>query len=128
MGNEVPIRDRNIISTRVYPMDDLAISLGRRLYRIFLLAVLFGILIYKGYLWTTFLLVLFLYLFEAIIMPVLAMEAARRLEPEPEPNEEPPPRRRPDPVEMDTRGHEVTSIGLAYHASVAGKYSAIRSS
>ena len=35
-------------------MDDFGFGLGRRFYRIFLLATLFGVLWTKGYLWTTF--------------------------------------------------------------------------
>ena len=75
-------------------MEEIAIGFGRRFYRIFLLSVVFGILVYKGYLWTTFLVALFLYLFEVIVKPILEMEAARKLESEPEPTEETPPPRR----------------------------------
>jgi hypothetical protein len=79
------------IYTRSHAMDDSRIPLGRRLYRIFLLSALFGVLWAKGYLWTIFLLALVLYLIETILLPALEMEAARKAEVEPEP--EPPPRR-----------------------------------
>ena len=77
-------------------MDALNSGLGARLYRIFLLAVLFGVLWAKGYLWTVFIFALFLYLFETIVKPLLEIEAARgKAESEPESQPEPEPERPP---------------------------------
>jgi hypothetical protein len=70
-------------------MDELNLGLGRRLYRIFLLAVLFGVLWAKAYLWTLFIFALLLYLFETIVKPILEIEAARKAGPEPESQPEP---------------------------------------
>ena len=67
-------------STRKQPDDEgLDISLGRRLYRIFLLSILFGVLWVKAYLWTAFLLALMLYFLDSFL-PILAvaMQQAER--------------------------------------------------
>ncbi len=48
---------------------------GRRAHRIFLLAILFGVLGMKGFLWTAFIIALLLYLFDLIILPVLSVRA-----------------------------------------------------
>jgi hypothetical protein len=48
-------------------------GLGRRLYRIFLLSILFGVLWVKGYLWTAFVIALLLYLYDAIVIPALTV-------------------------------------------------------
>lgn len=78
-------------------MDEIRVTLGRYLYRIFLLSVLFGILWTKGYLWTVFVFALLLYLFETILKPILELEAARRFDLEPEPLSEPEPHTEPEP-------------------------------
>jgi hypothetical protein len=67
---------------------------GRRVYRLFLLAVLFGVLGMKGFLWTAFVIALLLYLFDAIILPVLSFRAIEIPDKEEIPEEETPPRRR----------------------------------
>jgi hypothetical protein len=48
---------------------------GRRIYRLFLLAILFGILGMKGYLWTAFIFALLMYLFDALVVPALSVES-----------------------------------------------------
>lgn len=74
-------------------------GLGRRLYRIFLLAILFGVLWVKGFLWSAFIIALVLYLYDAIVVPALAMQAIELAGSENEPASEnepvpqPPPRR-----------------------------------
>ncbi len=67
---------------------------GRRAYRLFLLAILFGILGMKGYLWTAFIFALLLYLFDAIILPVLSIQSFEIPDKEEIPDEDPPPRRK----------------------------------
>jgi hypothetical protein len=63
--------------------DDVPLALGRRLYRMFLLSILFGVLWVKQYLWTAFVFALLLYVLDTIVLPALAMEAARVADPEP---------------------------------------------
>ncbi|SRR5579883_569031 len=85
--------------TRIYttrsrfPEDETA--LGRRLYRIFLLSILFGVLWIKGFLWTAFIVALMLYLLDTIILPALAIQAMELQETEGQAEAEPerPPRR-----------------------------------
>jgi hypothetical protein len=60
---------------------------GRRLYRLFLLSILFGVLWVKGYLWSVFILALLMYLFDAFILTVMASQTIEI------PDVEPPPRR-----------------------------------
>jgi hypothetical protein len=67
---------------------------GRRVYRLFLLAILFGILVMKGYLWTAFIFALLLYLFDVIILPVLSIQSFAISDKEEIPDVETPPRRR----------------------------------
>jgi hypothetical protein len=85
-----------IYTSRSRPTED-QFGLGRRLYRMFLLSILFGVLWVKGFLWTAFIIALLLYLFDTILIPVLAMQSVELpepgSEPEPEPEPEPPPRR-----------------------------------
>jgi hypothetical protein len=72
-------------------------GIGRRLYRIFLLSILFGVLWVKGFLWSAFIVALLLYLYDTIVIPALAAQAIDLPEPdtEPEPESEPePPARR----------------------------------
>jgi hypothetical protein len=64
-----------------------SLDLGRRLYRLFLLSILFGVLWVKGYLWTSFIFALLLYLYDAIILPSLATQSIEL------PDVEPPSRR-----------------------------------
>jgi hypothetical protein len=73
---------------RIYvKRDDLnePIDVGRRLYRMFLLAILFGVLWVKGYLWSAFVFALLLYLYDAIIKPARETEAIDLPEPGPPP-------------------------------------------
>ena len=67
---------------------------SRRVYRIFLLAILFGVLGLKGYLWSAFIFALLLYLFDVIILPVRSMESFEIPDKEERPDVETPPRRR----------------------------------
>jgi hypothetical protein len=48
---------------------------GRRLYRLFLLSIFFGVLWVKGYLWTVFICAILLYLYDAIVIPALATQS-----------------------------------------------------
>ena len=78
-------------SSRKKPDDETpSLPLGRRLYRMFLLSILFAVLWVKGYLWSAFLLALLLYVWDAMVVPVLTMEAARSRETEPPSRPEPP--------------------------------------
>jgi hypothetical protein len=67
---------------------------GRRVYRLFRLAILFGILVMKGYLWTALIFALLLYLFDAIVLPVLSIQSFEILDKEEIRDEDPPPRRK----------------------------------
>jgi hypothetical protein len=67
----------------------------------FLLSILFAVLWVKGYLWSAFLFALLLYVWDAIVVPVLAMEAARN--PVPEPPSRPEPSSRPEPPSRPER-------------------------
>jgi hypothetical protein len=75
------------------PADEFGLS--RRLYRIFLLSILFGVLWIKGFLWSAFIVALILYLLDTVVLPALAMQAVQMPEAEdqPEAEPEPPPRR-----------------------------------
>jgi hypothetical protein len=69
---------------RKKPEDEtLSLPLGHRLYRMFLLSILFAVLWVKGYLWSAFLLALLLLIWDAVVVPVLATEAARSRDPDP---------------------------------------------
>jgi hypothetical protein len=67
---------------------------GRRVYRLFLLAILFGILVLKSYLWTAFIFALLLYLFDTLVLPVLSIQSVEMRDQDEIPDVEPPPRRR----------------------------------
>ncbi len=67
--------------------DEDPLGLGRRLYRIFLLSILFAVLWVKGYLWTAFIIALLLYAYEIVIRAALAGQAIEI------PDDEPAPRR-----------------------------------
>ena len=51
-----------------------SLDFGRRLYRLFLLSVLFGVLWAKGYLWSIFVLAILLYLYDTIVIPALTAQ------------------------------------------------------
>jgi hypothetical protein len=78
------------------PMKKNAIDLGTRIYRVFLLAIVFGVLWVKEYLWMAFLLSLLLFLGDTLLMPVL--RAAVTVPPAPRPRG----RRRPQWEMMPT--------------------------
>ncbi len=64
-----------------------SLDFGRRLYRLFLLFVLFGVLWAKGYLWSVFVLAILLYLYDTIVIPALTTQTINI------PDAEPPSRR-----------------------------------
>jgi hypothetical protein len=64
-----------------------SLDLGRRLYRLFLLSILFGVIWVKGYLWSAFVIALVLYLFDVVVIPARATETIEI------PDVEPPSRR-----------------------------------
>jgi hypothetical protein len=68
-----------------------SLDFGRRLYRLFLLSVLFGVLWVKGFLWSVFVLAIILYLYDTIVIPALIAQ------PIDIPDAEPPSRRRRTP-------------------------------
>ena len=81
----------------------------------------------KGYLWTAFIFALLLYLYDAIILPVLSLRPSSPDQDE-MPDDEPPPAPR-----GAADGNGIPTIPpdasrRAHHASWAGKNSAIRSS
>jgi hypothetical protein len=64
-------------------MKKYSADLGIRIYRIFLLAIIFGVLWVKAYLWTALILALLLFLGDTLLMPVLRAAATVPTEPTP---------------------------------------------
>ena len=79
-------------------------GIGRRLYRIFLLSILFGVLWVKGFLWSAFIVALVLYLCDVIVVPALAMQAIELSESASEPETENEPVPLPHPRRGRGRG------------------------
>jgi hypothetical protein len=70
------------IYRRQYSITEEPFGVGRRLYRIFLLSVLFAVLWVKGYLWSAFILALLLYLYDTIVIPALTARPIEIADPE----------------------------------------------
>ena len=101
-----------------------SLDFGRRLYRLFLLSVLFGVLWAKGYLWSVFILAILLYLYDTS-----RHSGPDQRRPSNIPDAEPPSRRGRAPDGDGTpRSLAESTPAIAHHASSAGKNSAIRSS
>ena len=83
------------------PSPRISSSLGGRLYRIFLLSILFGVLWVKAYLWTAFIFALLLYLYDAIVIPALTMNPIEMAEPDDQRDQEDVPK--PSPRRGRTR-------------------------
>src|SRR5204863_8197885 len=69
-GGLPPSRERDGIRPTVSMNDQL--NIGTRIYRLFLLSLIFGVLWVKGYLWWVFSIALLLYLSDTFLFPMIS--------------------------------------------------------